>query len=269
MYATRLPVLARQHKGPRINASNPLTRGLIAAVNTGADWGRDAVGGGWLSNTGAATQGVHMPGVVADYTGGSSSQWLELSVSSYPFTLAACGIAGGSGNRTLIGLFVASNDNIGYYLEFKGDGSFALTASNAANWDVATITTGETGIPLGAVAVFRSAADRSGYYMSANKAAVVSSTVSRSMSSCNRLLFGAYMHVGTEARGAYWQGRQWNQCVWNRALSDEEVWEWLRNPYQIFEPEPLAIWFGTAAGGAAASLPPYSPIRAMQHLLVR
>lgn len=219
-----------QPRGPiQVDASNPLSRGLMFAQTGSSDAGFASINGVTV-----------IPFVVGEARSFSSASLQYLlatddKIRSGPLTffcIARPSIV--SNNRALMSIGASTNDRTALY----------ITSGRAALFSGAGSTTGQAisaTFPAGVVYNFGgrvNATNSRDVWINGVLAGSNASTVSPQPA--NRIAIGAIWASGAPVANQYFDGSMQLALAWNRALSDDEMRSLAANPWQLFiEPEEL------------------------------
>lgn len=220
----------------------------VAGFNAAAGF-VDTEGATFTVGSGITTT-VNSFGKEADFNGTSSALTRNVNVSSaYPKTFVAVCRHDTSGVRMLGSLSTSADKPLRVYMESGTAYAQYFGASTNASASVNFLSYGQVGA---VVAVFRAQNDVT-LYVSGNVAKAKSrvTTDVGAPTTPNLLAFGAY---NGSVVNQYLDGGLGMAAWLGVALSEQEAWSVLDNPWQIFQPLPNRLFFGAATASGTAAI---------------
>lgn len=233
-----------------IDGSNPLTRGLRISL-PGGDLYNQPTGRSFTRN-GSPLQSANKLGRTWNLVR-ASSQYLELTdepILAFPFTVVV--VQQWAGAATGILFEISSAGSLDYQqLYVTSAGSLRTYTSSAANSNDAASASGLVVTTRPQVLAGRvAAANARTCYIDGVQ--VASNATSISPVNGTRNLIGANW-TGT-VYGTFYGGQVALTLAWNRALTNSEIADVSRNPWQVFKKPARRFWAMDVSGGAGAVL---------------
>lgn len=246
-YPSRLP-----SGGYRLNVESPLAKGLVFWCPLIDRNPNDRIVGLAATPTAAPVMGNSSEGLAWAFVRASSQYLVTAStpVTAPPITMAcwynAVAVAS---TRGLMSICNSGNITDFFQLQVAGGAGARARQGDATSTSNATSTNNASaGVWQLAVAVFLSTTSRSAFLNGTGKA---TSTASRTPSGCNAIGIGATV---SSTPVDFFDGQIRNAMIWNRALSDAEVWMLyqLGSRWDMFD---AAMWNGAATSAPVAANP--------------
>ena len=196
-------------------------------------------------NTGTGiTTTAGRSGFGGQFNGGSAYLSYPLAVGSGSMTGLTVARFAGTSNQTLLGAFFTGSGVIGNYITLESSVMQAFSTS-ASNWTGAVGTAPGTASDVSIGARFYEGAGRDVWLSGAQ---VGSDATARTVTSLDRIAVGTYLNSNTPAVSM--AGVLYVALWWTRALSDSEMRQISRNPWQIFRSPSRRQRLLAAAGGS-------------------
>jgi len=233
-----------------INTNSPQARGLVAwwpCVETGALLRDLSLGSVDLTRTGASWVAAPQAGVMAPDCNGTSDVFTrdDSPISDMPFTMAVWAIGDDfSSGRALFSLSHATlTDRYQLIVDSVVPGRISAQIVQGASSDTSAATTDTTAVGdlFHAVAVYEYSGARAVYLNGKDKH---QSAITIAPNPCTQLTVAAKRNAGTT--GTFFDGRIVEARLYNRALTDEEVWDLYapQTRWQLYRPlRAMVEWF--------------------------
>jgi hypothetical protein len=230
--------LARPPERFELNTDSPLVNGLVLWMprNNGPSWTDRAFGRTFTPNSDVTWTNQAEYGNVWYHGGGNDRlEYGSALMTGPPLTLFARGLVLDDATyRLLVAIGSTSENDI--ILMRRNDASRLQggdwnDGSQSTAWTTVNVPVGEW---FSGTYVSRDTDDRSVYLNGRNRADSSGSIVPDG--GVDRTMIGAHLYGGSY--GSHWYGYLSDVCIWNRALSDDEILYNHDNPFELYRPLP-------------------------------
>ena len=248
---TKQPLLAT-----RINWANPITRGLVHASIPGVFRGKspNLASTNFSTLYGSASPLATSRGVGANISGVASSRVSYQSpVTSGNMTLFCVAKPTATGSACFLGVFNFGNAvAVGNYLSIEAGPVYGAVSTDSANWQIASGRAPVAGETVAIAGSFTASGGRTIYI---NGVAGNTNATARNPSGLNEINEGCYYGGTGAGYVSPLTGSVVLSLVFNRVLSAAEHKSLTENPWQVFAPETIPLfWAGVTAQSATASI---------------
>ncbi len=248
---TKQPLLAA-----RINWANPITRGLVHASVPGVFRGKspNLASTNFSTLYGSASPLATSQGVGANISGVASSRVSYKSpLTSGNMTLFCVAKPNATGSACFLGVFNFGNAvAVGNYLSIEAGPVYGAVSTDSANWQIASGRAPVAGETVAIAGSFTASGGRTIYI---NGVAGNTNATARNPSGLNEINEGCYYGGTGAGYVSPLTGSVVLSLVFNRVLSAAEHKSLAENPWQVFAPETIPLfWTGVTAQSATASI---------------
>jgi len=241
---TKQPLLAT-----RINWANPITRGLVHASVPGVFRGKspNLASTNFSTLYGSASPLTTSRGVGANISGVASSRVSYQSpVTSGNMTLFCVAKLTTTGAACFLGVFNFGNAvAVGNYLSIEAGPVYGAVSTDSANWQIASGRAPVAGETVAIAGSFTASGGRTIYI---NGVAGNTNATARNPSGLNEINEGCYYGGTGAGYVSPLTGSVVLSLVFNRVLSAAEHKSLTENPWQVFAPETIPLfWTGITA----------------------
>lgn len=231
-----VPRIVQPQEWADVNYANPLASGLLSY------WIGSGVGD-WVE-TNAPVAEVSIAGLARRFAAASSQYISRPSrVRGLPLTIGAIARrASASSTQGIAGIGAATDSRFELYFTTSAAAIQSRNASGTGAISASTVTSTSAFYTL--VGVCHSTTSRSIYVNGTGK---VTDTGASAPDPCTTEVIGAFYSSGTPS--LYLDGSIALVCIWNRALSDDEVAEWSANPWGVFTDERVYRYVAPVSSG--------------------